>query len=259
MTLKSVVRRGALATVATASAVALAACGAGQISQTANQVAAVDGARNFTDTQDRGIAVRDAQIVIDPDSGEAALKFSASTEAVATGAYYALESIEVEGAGEVEINEVTSTQGYDDALENSGADGENVIPRDCQLVADYEGAVEQYSENADVNPGCITYVSTSLDGESFVGENASASGENRDVTFTFTDQDGNEEVVELFVTISPYIPEAGSTTRSAEGQVEGAEPAEGSGSEDAGVEGTDPDATGTDSGADQVTAGIEFF
>ena len=60
MTLKSVVRRGALATVAAASAVALAACGAGQISQTANQVAAVDGAQNVQEAIPGGIAIREA-------------------------------------------------------------------------------------------------------------------------------------------------------------------------------------------------------
>lgn len=253
MTLKSVVRRGALATVAAASAVALAACGAGQISQTANQVAAVDGARNFSEAgEDRGIAVRDVQIVVDPDSGEAALKFSASTEAVATGAYYKLESVEVEGAGDVELTEVTSTEGYDNAVDNlENANGENLIPRDCQLVADYAGAVEQYSKNADANPGCLTYVSTSLDAASLAGENSTASGENRWVTFTFVDQDGKEEVIKLFSTISPYIPEAGSTSRSADGQVEGAEPAEASEDRTTGTAGETP-------AADQVTGRIEY-
>ena len=81
MTLKSVVRRGALATVAAASAVALAACGAGQISQTANQVAAVDGAQNVQEAVPGGVAIRDAHIIVDPESGDAALKFPSPTRA----------------------------------------------------------------------------------------------------------------------------------------------------------------------------------
>ena len=100
MTLKSVVRRGALATVAAASAVALAACGAGQISQTANQVAAVDGAQNVQEAVPGGVAIRDAHIIVDPESGDAALKFSVTNQERSNDAVYTLESVEVEGAGE---------------------------------------------------------------------------------------------------------------------------------------------------------------
>lgn len=222
MTLKSVVRRGALATVAAASAVALAACGAGQISQTANQVAAVDGAQNEQEAVPGGIAIRDAHIIVDPESGDAALKFSATNQERANDAVYTLESIEVEGAGEVKLSPVTSTKSYEAA-----AEGDQSIPRDCQLVADYAGAVEQYSEFADDNPACITYVSTSLDSETLAGEKSTAIGENRNVTFTFNGPNGTEEI-EMFVTISSYIPEAGSVDRGDDGLAEGAKPAEAS-------------------------------
>ncbi len=222
MTLKSVVRRGALATVAAASAVALAACGAGQISQTANQVAAVDGAQNVQESNPGGIAIRDAHIVIDPDTGDAALKFSATNQERANDAAYTLTSIEVEGAGEVELTPVTSTKNYEAA-----ADGDLAIPRDCQLVADYAGAVEQYSELAEHNAACITYVATSLDAETLVGDKATAAGENRNVTFTFDGPDGTE-TIEMFVTISAYVPEAGAVVRGADGLEEGAEAAEAS-------------------------------
>ncbi|MFD5868810.1 hypothetical protein ACFWGD_09400 [Corynebacterium sp. NPDC060344] len=220
MTLKSVVRRGAIATVAAASAVALAACGAGQISQTANQVAAVDGAQNEQEAEVGGVAIRDAHIVVDPDSGDAALKFTVSNQERANEAMYTLESIEVEGAGDVQMNPVAATKTFDEA---ANADGD--IPRECSLVADAAGAVEQYAELADSNPGCIGYVSTTLDSASLAGANATASGENRNVTFTFNGPNGTEEI-ELFVTISPYIPEAGSVDRGDDGMAEGAKPAE---------------------------------
>lgn len=246
MTLKSVVRRGALATVAAASAVALAACGAGQISQTANQVAAVDGAQNEQDVHAGGLAVRDAHIIVDPESGEAALKFSVTNQERANDHSYTLESIEVEGAGDVEMTPVASTERYDAASQGE----ENVIPRDCQLVADYRGAVEQHATGAEGNPACITYVATSLDAGSLVGSNASASGENREVTFKFSGPNGTEEI-KLFVTISPYIPEAGSTIRNERGEVEGAAAAEATD-----AEADDTAGMGSGNPGDQVTGRI---
>lgn len=221
MTLKSVVRRGALATVAAASAAALVACGAGQISQTANQVAAVDGAQNPQEAVPGGMAIRDAHIVVDPESGSAALKFSATNQERANGVNYTLESIDVEGVGDVEMTPVTSTPSY----EASKGPGNYTIPRDCQLVADYAGAVEQYSKNADANQACISYVATSLDSTTLTGAKSTASGENRKVTFVFNGPAGSEEI-ELFVTISPYVPEAGSVDRGADGMAEGAKPEE---------------------------------
>lgn len=223
MTLKSVVRRGALATVAAASAVALAACGAGQISQTANQVAAVDGAQNEQDAIPGGVAIRDAHIVVDPDSGDAALKFSVTNQERANDAVYTLQSIEVEGVGDVQLSPVASTKSYEAASK-----GEKSIPRDCQMVADYAGAVEQYAEFAADNPACITYMSTTLDSATLAGDNSTAAGENRNVTFKFDGPKGTEEI-ELFVTISPYIPEAGSVGRGDDGMAEGAKPAAASG------------------------------
>lgn len=225
MTLKSVVRRGALATVAAASAVALAACGAGQISQTANQVAAVDGAQNVQEAVPGGVAIRDAHIIVDPESGDAALKFSVTNQERSNDAVYTLESVEVEGAGEAQLTPVTSTKSYD-----ATSNGEQEIPRDCQMVVDYAGAVEQYSAQADANPGCITYFSSTLDSETLAGDKSNAIGENRNVTFTFQGPEGTEEI-ELFVTISSYIPEAGSVDRGDNGLAEGAKPAEASDAE----------------------------
>lgn len=218
MTLKSVVRRGALATVAAASAVALAACGAGQISQTANQVAAVDGAQNAAQSQPDGVAIRDAHIVVDPDSGKAALKFSVTNQQRANNAVYTLESVEVEGAGKVQMTKVASTGAYENL-----AEGDMQIPRDCQLVADYAGAVDEYAKTADSNTACITYYATSLDAKSLAGDKATAAGENRNVIFTFNGPNGQEKI-ELFVTISAYVPESGAVDRGDDGMAEGAEP-----------------------------------
>ncbi|MFC3850426.1 hypothetical protein ACFORJ_09670 [Corynebacterium hansenii] len=220
MTLKSVVRRGALATVAAASAVALAACGAGQVSQTANQVAAVDGAQNEQDAIPGGVAIRDAHIVVDPESGDAALKFSVTNQERANDVVYTLKSIDVEGVGDVKLTPVASTKSYEAAKK-----GDRSIPRDCQLVADYAGAVEKYSKAAAANQACITYMSTSLDSKTLTGEKTSAAGENRNVTFTFEGPKGTEKI-EMFVTISPYVPEAGAVNRGKDGMAEGAKAAE---------------------------------
>ena len=57
-----------------ASALLLAGCSAGQITQTSDQVAAVDGAGAASDNQE--VAVQDVTVVLD-DNGQAALKFTA--------------------------------------------------------------------------------------------------------------------------------------------------------------------------------------
>ena len=117
MAFKSVLRRSALITVSAASAVALAACGAGQISQTANQHPAVDGAMNGgEDAAGKGaentnsalgfVNIRDAHILVDPEAGTAGLKFSASNQQRATESVYKLKSVTVEGIGEVELKKV---------------------------------------------------------------------------------------------------------------------------------------------------------
>ena len=72
--LNSAARRGAIMTVAALSALALASCSAGQVTQTSTQAAAVDGAN--ADTENGEIAVRDVTIHVTED-GEAGLKFTA--------------------------------------------------------------------------------------------------------------------------------------------------------------------------------------
>ena len=60
---KSFAARSALALVAAGSAVALTACGAGQITQTSNQAAAVNGTNGHLEN----VSLRDATIVIGKD------------------------------------------------------------------------------------------------------------------------------------------------------------------------------------------------
>lgn len=97
---KSIAVRGALALVAAGSAMALTACGAGQISQTANQVPAVNGTNGTVEH----VTVRDASVVIAAD-GEAYVKFTASN-LEDNGAPVKLESIEVDGKN-VELDGLT--------------------------------------------------------------------------------------------------------------------------------------------------------
>ena len=91
--LKSAARRGAIISVTAVSALALASCSAGQVAQTAEKVAAVDGASASTD--DNKVAVRDVTILVEPD-GSAALKFTAVNQGYDTDVI-SLESVEVDG------------------------------------------------------------------------------------------------------------------------------------------------------------------
>lgn len=91
--LKSAARRGAIISVTAVSALALASCSAGQVTQTADKVAAVDGASASTD--DNKVAVRDVTILVEPD-GTAALKFTAVNQGYDTDVV-SLESVKVDG------------------------------------------------------------------------------------------------------------------------------------------------------------------
>lgn len=214
MTLKSVVRRGALVAVATATAATLAACGAGQISQTANQVAAVDGAQNSQAAVAGGVAIRDAHILVNPEKNTAALKFSASNEERATESVYTVESIEIDGIGNVELTKVAETASF-----KKLAQGDKSIPRECQLVVDSADTIKKISNGVEGNSACIAYYSTNLDASTLVGENGTAAGENRNATFKVKDQNGKEETIELVITVSADIVDAGVNDRDEQGLV----------------------------------------
>lgn len=231
MAFKSVLRRSALITVSAASAVALAACGAGQISQTANQHAAVDGAMNGgEDAAGKGaentnsalgfVNIRDAHILVDPETGTAGLKFSASNQQRATESVYTLKSITVEGIGEVKLKKVAETPSFAKA-----AKGENSLPRECQIVAGPKSVIDPLAKTAKANTdkkniGCIGYYTNELDPSTLVGDKSSAAGQNREATFEFTDPQGQTNTYDLDITISADILEAGAPNRGADGMIE---------------------------------------
>ena len=226
MAFKSVLRRSALVTVSAASAVALAACGAGQISQTANQHPAVDGAMNGgEDAAGKGaentnsalgfVNIRDAHILVDPEAGTAGLKFSASNQQRAAESVYTLKSVTVEGIGEVELKKVAETPSFAKA-----AKGEDSLPRECQIVAGPKSVIDPLAKTAKDNTGCIAYYTNELDPSTLVGDKSSAAGQNREATFEFTDPQGQTNTYDLDITISADILEAGAPNRGADGMIE---------------------------------------
>nr|WP_120491768.1 hypothetical protein [Corynebacterium lactis] len=226
MAFKSVLRRGTLIAVSAASAVALAACGAGQVSQTANQLPAVDGSLNVGkaaagvsegkgDPRLGSVALRDVHVLVDPEGGTAALKFSASNQQRSTDNYFTLKSINVEGAGTVELKAAGETPAYKEHKKSDKS-----IARNCQLVVGPESVIAPLAKTAKDNPACIAYFTNTLNPASFVGDKSSAAAQNRNVTFEFTDKDGAKVTFPMTATISADILEAGKADRGDNGLIE---------------------------------------
>ena len=152
--LKSAARRGAIISVTAVSALALASCSAGQITQTADKVAAVDGAS--ASTEDNKVAVRDVTILVEPN-GTAALKFTAVNQGYDTDVI-SLESVEVDGQ-RVEMDKAQP------------------LHRDESIIADsqknLDATTQQDSEN-------VQYIATSLKNDDF------GYAGDRPVTFEFS-------------------------------------------------------------------------
>ena len=174
--LKSAARRGGIISAAALSALALASCSAGQVTQTASQVAPVNGAEG--NTEDGTVAVRDVTIIVD-EQGEAALKFTAINQDTSM-TEHTLESIDVNG------NDVT-------------VDAEP-LARDCVLVGDSAARLEATPQADGI--GCIQYTETSLTNDNF------AVGGNVPVTFTFD----SGEIEMTAAVAAPQLP-AGSHDR----------------------------------------------
>lgn len=153
--LKATARRGALISVAAASALALASCSAGQITQTSSQVAAVDGAAGST--SDNAVAVRDVTVIVTSE-GETGLKFTAVNQDP-SDKDHTLKSVTVGG-------------------EKVTLSGDTTFASDTSLVADVASQIENLPQG---DTGNLKYVKTSLT------NNGLAIGGTKDVVFTFDD------------------------------------------------------------------------
>ena len=86
-------RRTALVVLAVGAALGASACGSGQISQTASQVAAVDGGNGSLGD----LNVNDLQVTLDEDGGDARVGFVASFSGSGLDEPISLESVEIDG------------------------------------------------------------------------------------------------------------------------------------------------------------------
>lgn len=175
--LKSAARRGGVISAAALSALLLASCSAGQVTQTSDQVAAVDGAAAHS--EDEAVALRDVTVIV-ADSGEAALKFTAINQDTGTTAHR-LQSVSVNGKP-VRVDQTPDI--------NPG----------CSLVADSAAGIADL--NKDVDAGCIDYTATSLENDNF------APGGNAEVQFTF-----DNGTIPVTATISAPNLDSGTVTR----------------------------------------------
>ena len=177
-------RRVAVAALAGISAVSLAACSAGQVTQTSDQVAAVDG--NSADSANDSVAVRDVTIVLEKNNA-AAVKFTAINQDP-KNVDHILKSVNVAG-DEVEL-----------------ADAPITIKPGCSVVAGPASMIDEMSNVKDV---CITYVEAPIENIGF------AAGGNKDVTFSFDTED-----ITLPATINGVVLEAGTEERNASQDVD---------------------------------------
>lgn len=86
-------RRTALVVLAVGTALGVTACGAGQVSQTANQVAAVDGGRGTAGD----LTVNDLQVIIPDDGGQARVGFVAAFTGYGLDDTVSVDSVEING------------------------------------------------------------------------------------------------------------------------------------------------------------------
>lgn len=158
--LKPVARRAALAATCGVALMSLAACSAGQISQTANQVAAVDG----VEVGGRGEAVvlRDVKIVVE-DDGTRYLVFAAINQDTTRVEDVELEGITVDG------------QAVDADVDPLG--------KNCSVVADVPDYIETYSAINEDTATCAQYITIDVD------QTQPAPGGHSTVVFSFSTGD----------------------------------------------------------------------
>ncbi|MHC9564484.1 hypothetical protein ACQQ60_07800 [Corynebacterium diphtheriae] len=179
--LKSAARRGAMISVAVASALALASCSAGQITQTSDQVAAVDGSE--IDNANGTIALRDVTISL-TEQGQAGVKFTAINQDN-SNKEHVLKSITVDGT-------------------KATIDGDTKLASDCSIVG---GIKAEMSRLTEPKSGCITHVITSVENKGL------AVGGSKNVVFSFDSGD-----IALDATIAAPVLESGQHDRQVGGE-----------------------------------------
>ncbi|MCM0017368.1 hypothetical protein [Corynebacterium diphtheriae] len=179
--LKSAARRGAMISVAAASALALTSCSAGQITQTSDQVAAVDGSE--VDNANGTIALRDVTISL-TEQGQAGLKFTAINQDN-SNKEHVLKSITVDGT-------------------KATIDGDTKLASDCSIVG---GIKAEMSRLTEPKSGCITHVITSVENKGL------AVGGSKNVVFSFDSGD-----IALDATIAAPVLESGQHDRQVGGE-----------------------------------------
>ncbi|APM36051.1 hypothetical protein [Corynebacterium diphtheriae] len=179
--LKSAARRGAMISVAAASALALASCSAGQITQTSDQVAAVDGSE--IDNANGTIALRDVTISL-TEQGQAGVKFTAINQDN-SNKEHVLKSITVDGT-------------------KATIDGDTKLASDCSIVGGIKAEISQLTEP---KAGCITHVITSVENKGL------AVGGSKNVVFSFDSGD-----IALDATIAAPVLESGQHDRQIGGE-----------------------------------------
>ena len=93
-------RRTALVVLAVGATFGATACSAGQVSQTANQVAAVDGGQGSAGD----VHLNDLQVILPEDDGEARVAFAASFTGSGFGEAITMDSLEIDG-NQVDLGE----------------------------------------------------------------------------------------------------------------------------------------------------------
>ncbi|MEJ4113433.1 hypothetical protein ACGE24_05120 [Corynebacterium kroppenstedtii] len=199
MSLKSASLRSGLAIAAAGSALTLGACGAGQISQTANQVPAVDGAA--ANAENNTITLRDVTVQPKTDDHAGAVAFTISN-VDPSQTQRTLQRIKVDGK-EVKIEGNTDLKpqcqiigNNKDALKGMGAHEVKATSSTSESTADSKGGSR-------VN--CVSYIRTSFNGSPTPGTSTT-------VTFTLNTGD-----ITLTAPVAEAVPQAGQTSRDHKG------------------------------------------
>lgn len=192
--LKSAARSGLLVTATLATTLTLGACSAGQITQTADQVPAINGTN--ADSDNNSLSVRDLTVILDPnDSNNNTLRFIVTNQDPKTAG-------SAQGDNATHKHEVT--------LQKVTLDGSEVtfngeippIGRGCSLYSDSAEAL-QSAPSAGVEKQCIYQVSNTIENKDF------AYAGHLPVVFSFSDG----TTIEMDATVNaPQLP-AGSSTR----------------------------------------------